>query len=67
MRDLKYLQYFEDLLQQANNALITQAKADGKVIAAYTCEKVPEPLLNLDRAVSIRVSAPNTRSPELAR
>ena len=31
MRDLKYLQYFEDLLQQANNALVEQAKADGKV------------------------------------
>ena len=66
MRDLKYLQYFEDLLQQANNALITQAKADGKVCVAYTCENVPEPLLNLDRAVSIRLSAPNTGSIDLA-
>ena len=66
MRDLKYLQYFEDLLQQANNALITQAKADGKVCVAYTCENVPEPLLNLDRAVSIRLSAPNTGSIDIA-
>ena len=66
MRDLKYLQYFEDLLQQANNALITQAKADGKVCVAYTCENVPEPLLNLDRAVSIRLSAPNTDSIDIA-
>ena len=66
MRDLKYLQYFEDLLQQANNALITQAKADGQVCVAYTCENVPEPLLNLDRAVSIRLSAPNTGSIDIA-
>ena len=66
MRDLKYLQYFEDLLQQANNALVTQAKADGKVCVAYTCENVPEPLLNLDRAVSIRLSAPKTGSMDIA-
>ena len=66
MRDLKYLQYFEDLLQQANNELVEQAKADGKVCVAYTCENVPEPLLNLDRAVSIRLSAPNTGSLDIA-
>ena len=66
MRDLKYLQYFEDLLQQANNALVEQAKADGRVLVAYTCENVPEPLLNLDRAVSIRLSAPNTGSIDIA-
>ena len=66
MRDLKYLKYFEDLLQQANNALVEQAKADGKVCVAYTCENVPEPLLNLDRAVSIRLSAPNTGSLDIA-
>ncbi len=66
MRDLKYLQYFEDLLLQANNALIVQAKADGKVCVAYTCENVPEPLLNLDRAVSIRLHAPLTGSMDIA-
>ena len=66
MRDLKYLQYFEDLMQQANNALVEQAKADGKVLVAYTCENVPEPLLNLDRAVSVRLSAPNTGSIDIA-
>ena len=66
MRDLKYLQYFEDLLQQANNELVEQAKKDGKVCVAYTCENVPEPLLNLDRAVSIRLTAPNTGSLDIA-
>lgn len=66
MRDLKYLQYLEDLLQQANNELIEQAKAEGKVCVAYTCENVPEPLLNLDRAFSIRLHAPNTGSMDIA-
>ena len=66
MRDLKHLQYFEDLLQQANNALIAQAKAEGKVCVAYTCENVPEPLLNLDGAFSIRLHAPKTGSMDIA-
>ncbi len=66
MRDLKYLNYFENLLQEANNALIVQAKQEGKVCVAYTCENVPEPLLNLDRCVSIRLSAPNTGSIDIA-
>ena len=46
MRDLKYLSYFENLLQEANNELVAKAKAEGKVCVAYTCENVPEPLLN---------------------
>jgi len=66
MRDLKHLQYFEDLLQVANNALITQAREEGKVCVAYTCENVPEPLLNLDRAFSIRLHAPHTGSMDIA-
>ena len=58
MRDLKHLIFFEDLLQNAFNPLIEQAKADGKVCIAYTCENVPEPLLNLDGTCSIRLTAP---------
>ena len=66
MRDLKHLIYFENLLQEANNTLITQAKRDGKVCVAYTCENVPEPLLNLDNCVSIRLFAPHTGSMDIA-
>ena len=66
MRDLKHLLYFENLLQEANNALVAQAKADGKVCIAYTCENVPEPLLNLDGTCSIRLSAPHTGSLDIA-
>ena len=66
MRDLKHLIYFEDLLQEAGNALVMRAKADGKVLAAYTCENVPEPLLNLDGVCSIRLTAPRTASLDIA-
>ena len=43
MKDLKYLQYFEDLALQADNALVEQAKKAGKVCIASICEKTPEP------------------------
>lgn len=41
MRDLKYLGYFENLLREANNELIVQAKKDGKVCVAFVCENTP--------------------------
>ena len=66
MRDLKHLGYFEKLLEQANNKLIEKAKKEGKICVAYTCENVPEPLLNLDGTFSIRLSAPNTGSMDIA-
>ena len=66
MRDLKHLVYFENLLQQANNTLIEQAKKEGKICVAYTCENVPEPLMNLDGAFSVRLFAPNTGSMDIA-
>ena len=66
MRDLKHLTYFENLLQEANNALVVQAKKDGKICVAYTCENVPEPLLNLGDCVSLRLFAPNTGSMDIA-
>ena len=66
MRDLKHLLYFENLLQEANNELIAQAKAEGKVCVAYTCENVPEPLLNLPGCFSVRLHAPHTGSMDIA-
>ena len=66
MRDLKYLSFFESLLQEANNALITQAKNEGKVCTAFVCENTPEPLLNLDGVFSVRLSAPHTGSMDIA-
>ncbi|MBE5996279.1 MAG: 2-hydroxyacyl-CoA dehydratase [Lachnospiraceae bacterium] len=66
MRDLKHLIYFENLLQIANNELIINAKKEGRICAAYTCENVPEPLLNLGNAFSIRLFAPHTGSMDIA-
>ena len=50
MRDLKHLNWFENLLQEANNALIAQAKQEGKICVAFVCENTPEPLMNLGNA-----------------
>lgn len=66
MKDLKYLLYFENLLQEANNELIVQARKDGKICVAFPCENIPEPLLNLGNAFSIRLFAPNTGSMDIA-
>lgn len=66
MRDLKHLGYFEKLLEQANNKLIEKAKKEGKICVAYTCENVPEPLMNLDGTFSVRLFAPNTGSMDIA-
>ena len=66
MKDLKHLLYFEDLLQNANNELIEQAKKEGRICAAFTCENLPEPLMNLGNAFSVRLFAPNTGSLDMA-
>ena len=66
MRDLKHLTYFEDLLQEANNALVVQAQAEGKKCVALVCENTPEPLMNLDNTFGVRLHAPNTGSMDIA-
>ena len=55
MKDLKHLIYFEDLLQEANNKLVQQAKADGKYAIGYTCYFMPEVLLDLPGCFSVRL------------
>ena len=55
MKDLKYLYEFENLLQEANNELVQQAKKDGKLCLAYTCYHIPEVLLNLPGCFSTRL------------
>ncbi len=66
MRDLKHLIYFENLLQEANNDLVREAKADGKLILGYTCYFMPEVLLDLPGCVSVRLRAPRCTSPDIA-
>ena len=66
MKDLKHLFYFENLLQEANNELVQQAKADGKLCLAYTCYHIPEVLLNLPGCFSTRLRAPRTGSLDIS-
>ena len=65
MKDLKHLYYFEQLLEDAYNDLVRQAQGEGKLCIAYTCENVPEPLLNLAGTFSARLRAPRTGSMEM--
>lgn len=66
MKDLKYLYEFEQLLQDANNALVRQAQSERKLAIGYTCFHMPEVLLNLDKCFSVRLRAPNMGSMEIA-
>ena len=66
MKDLKHLIYFENLLQEANNELVKQGKADGKRAIGYTCYFMPEVLLDLPGCFSVRLRAPGCASPDLA-
>lgn len=66
MKDLKHLFYFENLLQEANNELVQQAKKDGKLCLAYTCYHIPEVLLNLPGCFSTRLRAPRTGSLDIS-
>ena len=66
MKDLKHLIYFENLLQEANNELVQQAKAEGEHALGYTCYFVPETLLNLPGCFSSRLRAPRCTSTDLA-
>ena len=66
MRDLKHLYYFEKLLDDANNELVRQAKAEGRLALGYTCYHMPEVLLNLEGCFSVRLRAPRTGSMEVA-
>ena len=66
MRDLKHLIYFENLLQEANNALVKQACAEGKLALAYNCSYIPEPLLDVEGCFGVRLRAPGCTNPDLA-
>ena len=66
MRDLKHLIFMEDLLQEANNDLVKQAKAEGKRAIGYTCYFMPEVLLDLPGCFSVRLRAPRCTSPDIA-
>ena len=66
MKDLKHIHYYEQLLEEANNELVKQAKADGGVAVGYTCYYIPEALMNCGNAFSVRLRAPNTGSLDIS-
>lgn len=66
MRDLKHLIFFDDLLQEANNELVRQAKKEGMRALGYTCYFMPEVLLNLPGCFSVRLRSPRCTSPDVA-
>lgn len=66
MKDLKHLIFFENLLQDAQNELVTQAVNEGNVALGYNCFYIPEVLLNLKGCFSSRLRAPRCTSPDVA-
>lgn len=66
MKDLKHLIYFENLLQEAHNELVTQAINEGKHPLGYNCYYIPEALLNLPGCFSSRLRAPRCVSTDIA-
>ena len=65
MKDLKHLEYFENLLQESNNDLVREAKEEGRKAIGYTCYQIPEPVLNLPGCFSLRLSAPRVGGIEM--
>ena len=66
MKDLKHLIFFENLLDNPDNDLVKQAKADGRLAIGYTCYHIPEPILNEGNCFSVRLRAPRTGSLDIA-
>lgn len=66
LKDLKHLIYFENLLQDAQNELVTKAVEEGMYALGYNCYYVPEVLLNLPGCFSSRLRAPRCTSTDLA-
>ena len=66
MRDLKHLIRFEELLRAANNELVKQAQAEGKIALGYNCSYIPEVLLDVEGCFGVRLRAPGCTSPDMA-
>lgn len=66
MKDLKHLIFFENLLQDAQNELVTQAIDEGQIALGYNCFYIPEVLLNLKGCFSTRLRAPRCTSTDVA-
>ncbi len=65
VKDLKHLYYLEKLLLEANNELVREGMAEGRVAIGGVCAQIPEPLLNLPGCFQVRLRAPRTGSVEM--
>ncbi|MCM1569812.1 MAG: 2-hydroxyacyl-CoA dehydratase family protein [Roseburia sp.] len=65
MKDLRHLYYLEKMLQEANNELVREASAEGRIAIGGVCALIPEPLLNLPGTFQVRLRAPRTGSMEM--
>ena len=66
MKDLKHLIFFENLLQDAQNELVTKAVGEGQYALGYNCYYIPEVLLNLPGCFSSRLRAPRCTATDVA-
>lgn len=66
MKDLKHIYDLEKMLDEVENDLVKKSQSEGKICIGTTCENIPEPLVNLGNAFSIRVRAPRTGSMEIS-
>lgn len=65
MKDLKHLYYLEQLLQDADNELVRKAQAEGRKCIGSVCSQIPEVLMDLPGAFTVRLRAPRTGSMEM--
>ena len=66
MKDLKHMIWFENLLQDAHNELVSKAVDQGLHPLGYNCFYIPEVLLNLPGCFSSRLRAPRCNSTDVA-
>lgn len=65
MKDLKHLYYFEKILEDADNELVREAQAEGRICVGNLCYQIPEVLMDLPGAFTVRLRAPRTGSIEM--
>lgn len=66
MKDLKHRVFFEHLLSDVKNELVTEALDAGQKALGYSCYFVPEVLMNLDGCFSVRLRAPGIADTSIA-
>ncbi|MCF0103903.1 MAG: 2-hydroxyacyl-CoA dehydratase [Eggerthellaceae bacterium] len=66
MKDLQHMYYFENLMNDANNELVREAKDAGRKCIGVTCFQIPEVLTNLEGCFGVHLRAPRTGSMDIA-